>query len=327
MSAEGLVTEAAAWKVRLHELGVESSLEFEAWLAADPAHADAWRQVEAPWELFGDQASAPAMVAARRDALARAHARARPRYPAWAALAASIALLLSSVLAYGGYLWWSIQPDIYLTGHGERRVVVLEDGSRLSLDAETEVRVRLQDNARELELVKGQARFDVAHDARRPFSVKAAERIVVALGTAFNIDLIGRREPRITLIKGKVEVLPANRDISGGAAPRPLILAPGQQLSFQARRPQVTAADMEAVTTWTTGQLMFDDEPLGSVILRVNRYASRPISVSDDAATLRVSGVFQADDPDGFVEAITSYLPVRARADKTGGVEIVRKEQ
>src|SRR3546814_3966246 len=78
--------------------------------------------------------------------------------------------------------------DLYRTVLGERRVVTLADGSTVSLDAASEVRVAYSERARELALVRGQARFDVAHDPRRPFAVQARDQRVVATGTAFNVD-------------------------------------------------------------------------------------------------------------------------------------------
>lgn len=316
------VAEAAAWKIRLNEAGIDSSYEFEMWLLADPANEAAWRSVEEPWSLFGDHASSPTVVAARRDALSRAHDRIEQRSPRWLALAASIALILFASLGLLGYRWWDNRPDVYRTQHGERRVILLADGSRLSLDAETEVRVALGDDARKLELVAGQARFDVTHDSRRPFSVKAGKQTVVAIGTAFNIDLISAR-PEITLIEGKVEVYTAPA-IHAKAPPPVTTLVAGQQLRFTTQAALVVPANVEAATAWTQGQLVFDDEPLANVVPRIVRYANHPITVSPDAASLRLSGVFQSDDVDGFLQTITDFLPVRTERSADGSVTIAR---
>src|SRR3546814_14300232 len=115
--------------------------------------------------------------------------------------------------------------DLYRTVLGERRVVTLADGSTVSLDAASEVRVAYSERARELALVRGQARFDVAHDPRRPFAVQARDQRVVAPGTAFNVDLFGP-QVLITLIEGHVPVLDAT---SSPAAPtaQPVALRPG----------------------------------------------------------------------------------------------------
>jgi transmembrane sensor len=322
------ITEAASWKARLNDLGLDSSYDFEAWLDEDPANEAAWRQVEAPWDLFGDQAASPRILAARSDALARAHRHySRRRLPIWVSIAASFLVVGLITTLYFSLSWWGGRPDVYETAHGERRVVVLADGSRVSLDAETELHVRLEDGSRKLELLRGQARFDVAHDARRPFSVEAGDQTIVAIGTSFNIDMLGAR-PRITLIEGRVEVIPEGPTGNAPARPRKnLTLAAGQQLSFDLRAaPVVTPANIQVTTAWTMGQLIFEDEPLSAVVVRVSRYAERPIVVAPNVASLRVSGVFQSDDAEGFVKTITDFLPVRAVSTPDGKTRIVKAE-
>src|SRR5205823_4691644 len=107
----------------------------------------------------------------------------------WAAAAAACLC----ALAIGGVLAWKwMTPDTLRTAAGERRVVTLSDGSQVQLDSLSELQVRYSGQTRALELIKGQARFDVAHETGRPFEVNAASRKVVALGTAFNIDLLGK---------------------------------------------------------------------------------------------------------------------------------------
>ena len=322
------IEQAAAWRVRLDELGLESSADFEAWLDADPANEAAWRRVEAPLALLADHAASPRLVAARRDALARAHRSTLAAIPAWAKVAACFALVGLVSLLWLGTAWLQARPEVYATGHGERRIVRLADGSRVSLDSGTEVRVSLEDGARRLEMLRGQARFDVAHDATRPFSVRAGDRTVVALGTAFNIDMLGERT-LITLIEGRIEIVADGGQ--GGAARTvaeraPVRLAAGQQLALApSAAPVVRQANLASTTAWTAGQLMFSDEPLSSVVERVARYADHPIHVAPDAANLRVSGVFQTSDVDGFVTAITAYLPLRAERRPDGSVELERR--
>src|SRR5262249_2994594 len=97
--------------------------------------------------------------------------------------------------------------DVYRTGFGERRFWRLAGGSRLSLDAQTAVKVQYSSDFRALRLLRGQARFDVAHDARRPFQVQAGDRAVLATGTAFNVDLLGD-QLYVTLLEGHVKVAP-----------------------------------------------------------------------------------------------------------------------
>ncbi|MFB2350973.1 FecR family protein, partial [Priestia megaterium] len=121
------------------------------------------------------------------------------------------------------------------------------DGSRLRLDADSRARVRLSAERRDVELLEGRAFFDVAHDAARPFVVKAGATSVRALGTRFEV---GRTGPavEVTLVEGKVQV----EDAGAKAA---VILAPGDQAVVErpAAAPRLAKVDAAAETSWTTG--------------------------------------------------------------------------
>jgi transmembrane sensor len=328
-TAERLL-EAAAWQMRLAE---DETLRgaFEEW-HAHPPNAQAWAQLMAPWNLIGEHANDQKMVAFRQAALSDAqHARAqlngvRPRWGAWIAAAAA------AVVIVGLGTQWLGRPDDYATGFGERRVVTLADGSKVSLDSGSEVTVRFTRTARELHLLRGQARFDVAHDVEKPFSVVARDQKVIATGTAFNIDMT---QPKVlvTLIEGHVVVLdenaPAQARTLDRAAPRPpsVELHAGQQLAaLPDRVPTVAPTDVQQVVAWTNGQLVFDDQPLSEVVARVNHYTSAPITLADDkAGALRISGSFNTGDVAGFLDIVTRYLPVREVVDDSGRVTLQKK--
>ena len=315
MPADPRLVQAAQWRVRLAEAGADSTPAFELWLS-DPQNYAAWERVSGVWDHFTDVAREPAMIAARQaalgDACRRRHVAARPTRR----LARIAALLLAAFGLAGGFYWSSL-PDDYRTARGERRMITLSDGSRVSLDSDSQVTVRFSRNARELALLKGQARFDVAHDTSRPFSVKAGDRKVVATGTAFNIDLAGSRV-LVTLIEGKVLVYDRAGTASEIAQPRQarreIALKAGEQLALAPAVPPVIApVNLQRVTAWTAGQLIFDNEPLSVVAERVNRYGASQIVIDDPSvADLRISGVFNAGDVAGAVDIITQYLPVQA---------------
>jgi transmembrane sensor len=309
--------EAVQWRLRLAENDGRSSLEFEFWLRQAGSQA-AWHQVCHGWDAFDRLAEMPEMVAARQAALADA-GRASQRWTARRLarpLQAMAAVLLLACLIGGGGAWWLNRPDDYQTGAGERRVVTLEDGSRLSLDSNSEVTVKYARHQRLLHLLRGQARFDVAHDRSRPFSVVAGNQRVIATGTAFNIDMAGPHV-LVTLIEGHVVVL---NEENGGARnlswPGRVELQAGQQLdAADGARPRIFQASIPRVTAWTAGQLIFDNEPLASVVDRVNRYSDTQITVDPAIASLKISGVFDAGDAQGFVNIVTRYLRVRAVAE------------
>lgn len=311
--------EASAWRAQLTETNAVSSAPFEAWLASDPGNRDAWERLEKPWNLFEEHATSPEVLELRRKALAQVRDAGRKRWSRsghWSRFAAAAAI---GFLAIAGILTWRLStPDVYRTSAGERRLVTLTDGSQVQLDASTELRVRYSERARDLNLVSGQARFDVARDVERPFAVLAAGRKVVALGTAFNVDLLGS-ELLVTLIEGHVAVLPKEpaartAPVRSQASTANIELSAGQQLRVSAGgAPSVAPVNVLRTTAWQSGQLIFDDEPLSSVIIRVNRYAERPLRLADaSASSLRISGVFHAGDTEGFIATLTGYLPLTA---------------
>jgi len=312
--AERRLAEAAAWRVRLAEAEARTSLEFEQWLSEAKNQA-AWQQVSRGWEMFDDLARAPAMMSVRDAAIDDAERTRRSlreplRTRRWAGLAAAMVVL--GFAGYAGYAWWN-QPDDYSTAVGERRVITLADGSKLSLDTDSEVTVRYRAHERALQLLKGQARFDVAHDKKRPFSVVAGSQKVIATGTAFNIDMAGPRV-LVTLIEGRVVVLDKSADTSQRLWTGRTELKSGQQLAAGARTPpEVTQANIARATAWTNGQIVFDDEPLSSIAERVNRYGGPQVVIADPkVGAMKISGVLNAGDTLGFVEIVTHYLPVRA---------------
>jgi len=215
-------------------------------------------------------------------------------------------------------------PTTYETAVGERRVITLSDGSRLSLDSNTKVTVRYSRRARMLNLERGRSRFDVAHDVTRPFSVTAGAETVIAVGTSFDVERLDG-EVVVTLLEGKVVVSPTKSDVAVPAEngpqraklhDQPVKLSAGQQLvASTTNAPAITPANLQAATAWESGRLEIYDEPLNEVVARVNRYASDPILLDPRIADLRVSGVFNAGDVNAFVDAVTTYFPVEAVAD------------
>jgi transmembrane sensor len=339
--------QAAAWRARLAESPDLHSGAFSSWLAQDPRNREAWRRVQAPWDLLGQQATAPGVIRLRRAALVDAHDAMRGNL-LWPKRFRRPALLVAAaacVLAAGAFLFWQqSRPDVFRTGFGERRVVTLSDGSQITLDSRSEVAVRYTADARALTLIRGQARFDVAHDVARPFAVTAEGRKVIATGTAFDVDLLGPKL-LVTLLKGHVVVLPQSAptipwvpDVGAGSATLAgaesralsadrvamdrIYLDPGEQLVMSSGGlPQVSHVDIERVTAWERGEIVFDNEPLASVIQRMNRYGPRHIIVGDGRiGGLRISGVFHEGDVDGFVSSVAAYLSVRAHERPDGDV-------
>jgi transmembrane sensor len=326
---------ASHWCLQLADgrLDGDAHARFQAWLDEDPRNRAAFDTVARTWQALDASPTAPSLIAMREEALshyARRQSRrwkrtAGMRRPLWAAAAACFLLLVAGV-----GLWFNLQPEIYRTGIGERQLVRLEDGSQLSLDADTQVEVHYSRDRRQLALRQGRARFQVAHDPLRPFSVSAGSRTVVATGTEFSVEMLAA-QVHVILYEGSVEVLSRDAAIAAPApafkpsrsidadGTRDLRLVPGQELvaGLDAADARVRAVDAARTRGWESGQLTFNDEPLSQAIERMNRYAgAHALAIGDDAsAALRISGTFTAGDNEAFIEGVTGVFPVTVRVD------------
>lgn len=311
--------QASAWCLRLAEGGMtaDEQARFEAWADADPLNRAALEDTVGVWRGLHDSRVSPEAIALRREALALFEGAARSRWSLrdarWFKPIVAVAACLVVAVTVG-LSWRAFAPVTYATAVGERRVVVLDDGSKLSLDADSRVRVRYDGRHRRLWLDAGRAKFEVAKDPRRPFTVAAADKTVRATGTQFSVELL-QKQVRVVLYEGRVVVLDDQGD-----KPRPVrtargeALTPGRELVTPISAPtaRVAAADPARSLSWEAGQLVFVDEPLASVIERVNRYSPDKLSVGDArAAAVRVDGVVAAGDTDAFLEGVTGVLPLR----------------
>lgn len=206
---EAHLEQATQWFLRLRERGkVEDLPGLKTWIDNDPLNKLAYQQVAATWAAVGQFSAAPEVMVGRRDALDSARRAARRR---WSVRRGSssryLAIAASVVIAVVGTLGWLYtQRGVYTTDLGERRALTLEDGSVVTLDARSRVRVRYEQDQRLISLERGQALFDVAKDPTRPFRVRVGDQTVVALGTQFNVDLVGGNI-LVSMIEGHVAVV------------------------------------------------------------------------------------------------------------------------
>lgn len=352
--------EAAAWFLRRRRgrLSLEETQALQSWLLASPAHAAAWRDTEKTWNCLDEQAVAPELIVARRQALTAMRQAQLRRWAApsslvkrmhtamkssrtrnWSAAAAAIVIAAVGV----SFFWAAKNGDRYQTGVGERRTVLLPDNSRVTLDAMTQVRVRYGGSARDIELIEGQAQFEVAQQPRRPFRVRAGHRVVEALGTVFTVEYIDR-QMKVALLEGRVRVDRApefltqvaeksSRDSASGTAavapiPAEVELKPGETVHFDRndRQSLDTHVDLAAETAWREGKVIFRQEPLGDAVKRLNRYSHVQIKVIDSTIeSLPVSGIFGDTDAEAFAEAVAEYFPVEFQRTGSGAIELQRR--
>jgi transmembrane sensor len=303
-----LQDDAARWVVRLHSDQVtrEEEAQFDAWLKVDPAHAEAYAEHAANWQAVGGLSANPlAREILRRGPAAKAPRSRWTRRSALAAglggaVAASLAVVAAPMLLAGG--------RSYRTIAGEQRRIALEDGSFITLNTSSRLRVHLGESERRIVLELGQAYFQVAKDPNRPFRVFVGKDEVRALGTAFEVRREGEAA-KVTLEEGVVAVYSGAASVEKPA----VILRPGQQADLRgAAKVAIAEVDTRRTEAWRYGRMILDDVPLAEAVADINRYGGQPITLADaSVGTVRISGVFHTDRPDAFVAAVTAAFPVR----------------
>jgi len=315
-SHSSIATEAADWYARLRAQNVSEldAVRFRAWIAGDPARRREFEAIDEFWEDLGAIENSPEVLReraaiARRRALPcklsaerSASTRVHTRKIYWAAAAA---MLLVTVTVF---LMQQQTAGRYITSVGEQRTVPLADGSVVTLNTSTEIRLHYSPDRRGVDLVSGQANFEVAKDASRPFVVTAGGSEVRAVGTQFDVYKTADKVT-VTLIEGKIAV----KETPGpaGAAPGEINLSAGEQLSYIMKTGSVQrgSADLPRASAWRARKLDFSDTPLPDAIAEANRYS--PIKVELRAPELekaRISGSFEAGKNELFVEGLQSYF-------------------
>jgi transmembrane sensor len=303
--------EASAWFAKLNRRQV-SLTEIEAFWSwrDDPANRSAYEIVEQTWRganaLKGDKRIDEALS----GALSRGQARGRrlERRRAWIGGASAAALI--GLAGAGATLIYVETHPSFATHVGEQRLIRLADGSAVRLDTDSRIDVAFSARVRRVRLERGQALFEVAHDANRPFLAQAGPVTVRALGTKFDIRA-DHGQPTVTLIEGVVEVRRA------GVAPQVWTLRPGERVATGAPGAP-WAVNLQAATGWTIGRVVFQGVPLSAAVAEVNRYSSHKIVLNaPDVAAIPVTGSFDTGDASAFVSAVSDLhgLRVERRAD------------
>ena len=295
-----LRSEAAHWfnLQRSGDMTLDDEQRFHEWLDESDAHRDAYRLVDRAWMIAGTIPQDPEMLGEPEPVAAR-----RSPWRRYLAMAAS--LLLVVTVSWGVYQmgvpgFGGGQDQHFRTGVGQTTTVTLPEGSIVTLDSETEMRLRESPRERRVDLVGGRAFFRVAADPSRPFIVNAGGKSVRAIGTAFEVAF-EHGNMVVTLAEGKVRVEEAAAGSGSGTD-----MAPGGQLVIGADHNwTLRRVDVAKETSWTEGRLIFMRDPLSEAVAEMNRYSTRKLAFKDGKIPdKQVVGVFEAGDVDGFVKAM-----------------------
>ncbi len=317
--------QAADWFVRLREPNIapEQIQAWQSWMSSDERHPPAFDRIAEVSNVLRSIPTPPLPYV-------------RPMWSRlWlgglaAAVLGIVAALTWMRLSSQSPAWVAGGDNVLQTVVGENRVVTLTDGSKVTLGGATTLRVELGEQVRQLDLLRGEAFFVVAHDASRPFKVRAGDTTVVAIGTEFNVKN-GSDRVVVSVVEGRVNVEPTMGSVSltllHELRPKSGLVrvSAGEQTVARGAgiEPAVQLSDAVATTSWQTGRLAFRLQPLRYVLEDVNRYAPKPLVVEDErVAGLLFSGTVMGNNVMGWVASIESAFDLRA-VEEAGRIVLV----
>ncbi|MCE7508194.1 FecR family protein [Alloalcanivorax xenomutans] len=287
--------EANRWLAHLHSgrAREQDHQDLDRWRRRSPAHEAAYQRAQTLWRHLGTLS----LDGVSLDNGAEMAAPRRQRRLLPLALAAAVVL----ALVFLGQSPWRLWRADLRTAAGEQLSRDLADGSHLVLNGNSAANWHLDDVSRRIELLRGEALFQVAADHQRPFTVQAGDARIRVTGTRFNVAREGD-DVLLTVIEG--QVLASDRRHRE-------TLNPGQAVRWKDGGLQdPVSVDAAWAEAWTRGRLIVRDLPLEEVVRRLERYQDTPIWVLGDARHRRVSGVFDTGDPAAMLTALAASLSI-----------------
>jgi len=323
--SEKALREAAEWCVVLadEDISQDQRRDFDAWLQRSEENVCAWESMRDTWNSFSS-AEQPGLS----TTLVHTFEQERAERRSLLGKSGGFAVLLFSLFTAG---WWASgipAPQYLMADHhtavGERKTVVLDDGSQLTLDATSAVNIAFNQNLRSIELLKGRVFVEVAPDNSRPLEVVTNEGSVRALGTAFSVERRFQADMpslRVAVYESRVDVCPrdtACQEVGSGH---------GGEVVHDTFLPQALNSTAEK-PAWTAGTLTLDDRPLVEVLDELARYHHGALRYdAAELAELRVSGVLPLGDMDKALDVLARALPIRAQRFTPWLISIKRKKE
>ena len=292
---------AADWLLQLHGAPDDTRvlMACQRWCELHPDHARAWQRAQQLQALLQQVPPALALPVLGRAPDPRRRAALK-----------TLGLWLGALPA--GWVGWQVLAPApagssLRTAVGERRTQALPDGSTLLLDTDTRVSVQYTGSERGLVLERGRIRVTSAADHQlpaRPLQVHTPHGRVRAVGTRFDVRLDEDRT-QVSLFEGRLLLSP------DGTAPR--MLESGQQAGFDALGGYAVNPEDGTGGTWSTGMLVADNQPLGTLLAELARYPRGLLRCDPAVAALPVSGAFPLDDTERSLALLEATYPVRVQ--------------
>lgn len=309
MLGEDIEDDAADWLWRRTsaEWNEDVQSQLNDWLNESERHAAAFWRLEAVW----DRASrVTALRSPRPVSIERSS-----RYRRWLGFGAAAAVAVSLVV----FAEWHSdlqfgRAQTFSTAVVGRATIRLADGSRIELNTDTAVTANITAHSRTLELKKGEALFNVRHDAARPFVVLAAGHRIVDIGTTFSVRT-SNDSLKVTLVEGRARLESDGGDTQSHSTeltPGEVVVATADSMSIS----RMTTGELSDALAWKRGQLVFRHIALAEAAKELNRYNQTRLVIGDDIAALKINGTFEADSVEAF--ARTAQYAMHLRMEKSG---------
>ncbi|UQN37218.1 FecR family protein [Alcaligenes aquatilis] len=315
-------SDAAHWFARLQsgQANEQDHQAFHAWLDADPVNKRRYREVEYLWRAT--QAVPDERLRSLLPHSPGLVPSPKRRYLTLGLGALGVLALSAGAIHQSGWFRPVEETMQWLTAKGERQQITLPDGSVMDLNTDTIAQARVSASKREIELLQGEAFFTVQHDQTLPFIVRTDLGTVTVTGTRFNVRRLAD-SLQVSVQSGSVKVQ------SGPWWRRQERLLGTQQqvLLRQGAEPgPVLTTDVESLTAWQRGKIIFKNTPLEVLVQEMARYLPQPLTL--DAPALRqhrVSGIFDIDHPETVLKALPAIAPVHIHRDASGVQHIVAR--
>jgi transmembrane sensor len=303
-STQAMRDQAIVWMLKLRDMpnDTDTQVAFADWLALNSLHLAAYQEVLAQWAWM--EPITLQNFDAREQALRYRPAKVKSVHRRWIAYG-SAAVILMGVALFSPYGWYGLSST-YLTAKGEHQIIALSDGSSVELNTDSEIQVRYRFNQRQVDLVRGEAFFNVIHNPERPFLVAVSNLTIHDIGTAFNVYKKNQKVA-IAVQEGVVDV---NTKLGLRR------LNAGQQIAYSNDEgfESLGQVDLDASTAWRQGKLLFRGQRLADVLAEIGRYHDIEIHLPNaKIADLQVSGSFRAEQLDNMLNAVSTLLPVNIK--------------
>ena len=317
MSAHKKISETAArWFIRMQEAAPDAPerSQFEAWLMKSPLHQQEYRSISDAWQGIDSVSELELLAQAKQaDTFFKQNERKKSRQKLAGTVAGVVAALCIGWAGLHQYQVWQSTPTLQLAAHtttAQLTTQTLDDGSRVTLNANSRIEIKYYRNQRHIDLLQGEAVFEVQPDRDRPFVVETQRLKVTVLGTRFAVNKLKQLE-RVSVDHGKVQVL--NKQNQQGLILQNNQVAEINQHGLQAR-PQVSAQDY---FRFISGTLVFNQASLSEIAETLSRYQQQPVT-SDDRSSEKISAVVAIKDSNSFIATLPRIANVRVHRSPEG---------